>query len=788
MARRFSIAAFFFVLSIWLSPVSVEAHASLVQADPGPDTTRDAAPEILTLRFDQPLQAGYSTVTVYDADRHPVKVAADPIDPNDPFALAVGMPKTPTGAYTVVWQALGADGFVIRGAFGYTVALPGDPPPALVAGVPEITGDAANRPSFLAVLLRGLRDAGIAALVGGIGVFLICVSPALVVLPRETRRSLRRTLDGWLRRWLLGALGVALGAHLLALVVQVATANNATLGDAMRAGPVLAFVQETTPGAVWRLQTILLLALGEWIVLLPLLHRRSVPRGRLGIVAQPTPTRAAMQGQEAATAAPLWGWVIALIVGLALLLVTAFGGHAIAVQDRPVLALAAGWGHLIAASLWFGGLILIAGPVPAALHDLTGQERGQATAAIIGRFSTLALASIAALAVTGAYAITAYTTRETLGTTAYGLITVAKVALVAIVLAIIGLNRRALHRRSARAMLRRGMNAAVVLGIALIGLTGLLTQLPPARTSSTTITAVAMPPVPAGAVVVQPVIVVDGVRALLTVETSGADTTFAASITDDTGAPRADVRGVTLWLNSGDRDIGQITVPMQPAGEGTYRATGQWLAIGQNWLARLVVRRQDVAADVILPFVLQPRPMVYPDEEPVPPARFLQPRLLPTARVGVVLLALGVALLAVALAVRLRRATWRRASVVGAVGVALAGLIVAGWYSVPTTPLTGHANPQPATAAVIAQGQALYAQTCATCHGASGTGTGTPGAPLPAAIAARYTDGDLYWLITNGVPGTGMPPLRARLSPAERWQIVRYLRAVQSGTGIVADR
>ena len=476
---------------------------------------------------------------------------------------------------------------------------------------------------------------------------------------------------------------------------------------------------------------------------------------------------------------PLWGWAVAFVVGLGLLLVTVFDGHAIAVRDRPVLAFVAGWGHLIAASLWFGGLILIVGPFPAALRALTGQERSRATAAIIGRFSALALGSLGVLAATGAPMAPAYTTRGTLGATAYGLALAGKVALVAVLVALAALNAWSLRRR--RGMRVRGMVAAVVLGVAVIGLSGLIAQLPPASTQAITgAAAVAVPPAPSGVIVAQPEIAAEGVRARLTVETAGAETTVTAAVTDDTGTPRADVTGVTLWLNSGDRDIGQITVPMQSAGAGRYRATGQWLAIGQNWLARLVVQRQGTA-ETILPFVFQPRPTAYA-EEPVS-ASILWPRLLPAARLGVVPLALGVVLLAVALAARLRRAgatrgRWWRAAVAGAMGCALAGLLIAAWYSVPTTPLTGRANPQPATADVLAQGQALYAQTCAACHGAGGAGNGTPGSRLPADLATRYTDGDVYWLITNGVPGKGMPPLSRRLSPAERWQVVRFLRAM----------
>ncbi|MHB8648081.1 MAG: c-type cytochrome, partial [Thermomicrobiales bacterium] len=391
--------------------------------------------------------------------------------------------------------------------------------------------------------------------------------------------------------------------------------------------------------------------------------------------------------------------------------------------------------------------------------------------------------------VTGIYAITVHTTRSTIATTTYGLVVIGKIALVAAIVLIAAINRIGLTRWIARdaesgaaaraqMMLLRGMSAEVILGVAVIGLTGLLTQLPPANTQVTAAgTTIAVPSAPAEVVVAQPILEADGVRGYLTVETKGPEATFDARVTDTTGTARGDVTSVMLWLNSGDKDVGLLTVPLADAGDGHYRATGQWLAIGQNWLARVVVRRKDVAQDVQLPFALQPRPTAY-TEEPIAPNAFLWPRLLPDAGWGIDLLAIGVALLIFVLIVRLTRASVRRATWIGAISLIVLGTILTAWYSVPTTPLTGRTNPQAATRDVLTQGGVLYAQNCAVCHGASGDGTGTPGTTLTAATGQRFTDGDLYWLLTNGVAGKGMPPYSTRLSPTERWQVVRYLRSI----------
>jgi glucose/arabinose dehydrogenase/mono/diheme cytochrome c family protein len=80
------------------------------------------------------------------------------------------------------------------------------------------------------------------------------------------------------------------------------------------------------------------------------------------------------------------------------------------------------------------------------------------------------------------------------------------------------------------------------------------------------------------------------------------------------------------------------------------------------------------------------------------------------------------------------------------------------------------------------QGQQLtsakqsYHLRCANCHGERGEGSGN----LPALARGRVqsaSDGELFWYITKGDAGNGMPSWET-LSPQERWQIVSYLRVL----------
>jgi len=72
---------------------------------------------------------------------------------------------------------------------------------------------------------------------------------------------------------------------------------------------------------------------------------------------------------------------------------------------------------------------------------------------------------------------------------------------------------------------------------------------------------------------------------------------------------------------------------------------------------------------------------------------------------------------------------------------------------------------------------------CIACHGRRGDGRGPLAdrlAPAPRNFTCRATmdaipDGQLFWVIRNGSPATGMLS-HPELSDEETWQVVRYIR------------
>ena len=96
----------------------------------------------------------------------------------------------------------------------------------------------------------------------------------------------------------------------------------------------------------------------------------------------------------------------------------------------------------------------------------------------------------------------------------------------------------------------------------------------------------------------------------------------------------------------------------------------------------------------------------------------------------------------------------------------------------------GHRNPLGHGPAIVREGQTAFDSYCMVCHGLDGQNTGVPFAgqispPIPSLASKpvqQYTDGQLKWIIENGISPSGMPSSRGILSDEEIWSIVEYLR------------
>jgi mono/diheme cytochrome c family protein len=94
------------------------------------------------------------------------------------------------------------------------------------------------------------------------------------------------------------------------------------------------------------------------------------------------------------------------------------------------------------------------------------------------------------------------------------------------------------------------------------------------------------------------------------------------------------------------------------------------------------------------------------------------------------------------------------------------------------------ANPVKASEDSIEAGKDSFTSYCMVCHGLDGQNTGVPFAktlaPQVPSLASpevqAYTDGQLHWIIRNGIYPSGMPPSEGDFSDREMWEMVLYIR------------
>jgi mono/diheme cytochrome c family protein len=105
----------------------------------------------------------------------------------------------------------------------------------------------------------------------------------------------------------------------------------------------------------------------------------------------------------------------------------------------------------------------------------------------------------------------------------------------------------------------------------------------------------------------------------------------------------------------------------------------------------------------------------------------------------------------------------------------------------------GLTSPLPDSPVVVKKGRELYEGkgTCFNCHGKDGGGNGPGAAQLkPSPRNFRHhgfwrhrTEGELFWVIKYGSPGTAMTGFGPVLSDEEIWSLIQYERTFAGRRG-----
>jgi copper transport protein len=536
------------------------AHATFVGSDPAESSRLQAVPSKVTVTFSEDVTLGGGYLKVVDGKSNIVSAGTAKVDGHK-----VSVPMKPglgDGSYIVSYRVTSADSHPIGGAYAFVV---GDGP--LVAATGSVVGGGTN--GVISKIFDVARFVGFLGIVllGGL-VFVVLCWPA----GRTDPRARRLIWYGW---WATAA-GAVLG-----LILQGPYAAGTGLLDLLNTS-----LLKTTLGTTYgRMLCARLILLGVLAVL------------AVRILREPRQTAEKSRARDEDLAA---------ICGLGVLATYGGVGHA-AAGSSPTLALLADTSHLAAASVWIGGLIILAA-------CLLRRRRTAELAEALPRYSRLALGCVAVLALTGTY----QAWREVwpipaLWSTSYGQLLLAKVVGFLLIVAVAYFSRQAVQRRYVRPVahalsvkdedgavgsvatltepearelgedrrmvrrLRTSVGIELVLGIVVLAVAAVLVAQAPARNTY-----------------VKPV---DKTVALASGGTAEVEltpakvgqNTLTVKVFDKSGK-QVDARAVTATEALPSDQYGPLNVQMQKTGTGQYSSSSVSVTKTGNW--QLVVRVQ----------------------------------------------------------------------------------------------------------------------------------------------------------------------------------------------------
>ncbi len=600
-------------LVVWLAfPAATLAHAEFLRSEPVSGAALSSPPARIDIWFSEKVAPGVSSIRLYDRERRQVQTNASTIDPNDARHLSVDLPALDPGVYTVVWANVSSDdGHPDKGGFAFTVLAPAGSsvPSAAPAEVTTSTTDLVGAQSDSVAQGVNLIASWLAILAfvlagGGALFLLICLAPAL----RQPGEAGAAFWTQMTRRFALIALAMAGIGAIAALASLLAKANIVTgqsIGYILSSG-VLGAMLAPWSGRVWIARevafvAILAVSLG-WLL-----------RARRGGVQQP--------GKSGSLALA----VIALLgaMGLAFQALDSHlaAGHVARHGPLGTVALAL---HLVAVGAWVGGLGVGALLLLPVWRGLDGDLRRAISTNVIARFSTLALASVALIALSGLYVtVLMLPSASDLLSSTYGQALDLKIVLFVVLILIGALNRKTLAglAAAAPAALEEAANRAgnrllkamrrefVIAGVIVLAAAIMLSVGPPSvalRFGTTNLTTtVSFPPAALSAgtpttaesesATYHSEAKAGDLSVTLNVDpaVAGASNTFTVTANEANGTPVTGAE-VKLWLTAKAFDMGTQTLKAEPAGPGIYRVQAPALAAPGEWDTQVVIRRDNV--------------------------------------------------------------------------------------------------------------------------------------------------------------------------------------------------
>ncbi|WP_322936760.1 CopD family protein [Nocardioides bizhenqiangii] len=486
-----------------------------MSTDPAEGAVLPAAPDQVRLTFNEAVAGVPDGVELYDA--RGTTVASSSAVSGDELTVTLDEPVG-EGTLVLVWRVVSEDGHPVSGSLSFSIGAP-----SASVETPPNGADASTDAPLLLTLARWVGYAGLLLAVG-------LVAFTVLFLPTSH-------LADAARQRLVAATRAAAAVAVVGWLVALPLAAVYQLGGGLSA---------VSKGTTWSA-----LATGEYVVTAAVVIGVVSAVCLLGRGAPARPRAiAALMAAATATCAP------ALI------------GHTRAATPEA-LVVAADMLHLLAGSVWLGGLAALT----LVLSDLAG--RGALGAEVLARFSAVAAGLLMALVATGtlmAWRIVG--SWSALLDSAYGQLLLVKILVALVAVGFAAWNRfgllprfkEASRRRDRRAgahVLVRAVAAEAVALIAVLLVTGLLVDKSPEAEASDTASAGSAPVVRTGTL---------GdveVRATVSAPTTGPST-VTVEMLDPAGEPFEGMAAPRVRLSSDQVDLG--AVPVKSVAPGTYAA------------------------------------------------------------------------------------------------------------------------------------------------------------------------------------------------------------------------
>jgi copper transport protein len=562
---------------------SASAHAQLLGTSPESGSTVQREPSEVIFKFGEHVGGTVGAVRVYNAKGEEV----DNLEVSHPEGqshwMGVGLkPGLPDGTYTATYRVISADTHIVYGGLVFNIGHAGASPTTVtVAGL--IGRNKSGKVTEVAFgVVRGLDYLSIALMLGGLAFLIVAWLPGFAaVAGREREWPAAAQMFAGRIRWLL-IVAVVLGflVSVLGILLQGASAAGVSLWTSLK-GSILESTLESRFGEVWGLRAI------DWLLLGALLAAGLA-------LARRTEQKAGADGSEAGPVAlarpPRWLLVLIGVCAAYLAATPALSGHA-SIQSPTVIFFPSDVLHVLAASVWVGGIACLLLALPAATKQLAGANRSRLLLATLVRFSPMALAAVIVIALSGV--VQAYIDVRTFSAlfhSTYGTLIIVKIILLLLLIGLGWVNRERVipvFKRIVGAeeppagtgvLARRTMRGELALMLCVFGVTAaLISYAPPIDAES-------------GPFTTNTTLGPAELEMTLEPAEVGLNTAHLYLINANSGTQFTATKELVATATLPSKGIGPLPLRVTPAGPGHYILSSIVLSPGGNWEIKLTDR------------------------------------------------------------------------------------------------------------------------------------------------------------------------------------------------------